>query len=122
MRWPFCWRAELVASEARVAWTEKQLAAAEDLLDREREQYALALKDAAERLEAARAENHKLFDRIVEMTGQPPIYEKPSPMALVPSTVEAPAPPTRLTFDDVHKAAQSAMARGDFRVSRGRAN
>ncbi len=124
MSWPLCWRADLVATEERLAWTERQLAATEGILAREREQYALALKDAAERVEAAKTEQHKLVDRIVEMTGQPPIYEKrPAVVAAPPapepaSTIEPPA--TRLTFADVHNAARKAMDSHDFKAPRAR--
>lgn len=70
-------------------------------------------------LEAANAERKMLFDRIVQMTGQPAIYAPPQAAptsAPAESASSLPGPPVRASFDDVHKAARQAIKDGTYKL------
>lgn len=120
MNWPWVSRKALEALEKRADWAEAQLRVAEERLAKEREASAQVMALVEERAES---ERQKLFDRIVEMAGQAPIYAKPmEPQAPAPAPSNAPAVPQRVTFDDVHAAARRAMANGSFSLTNGRPN
>lgn len=111
MKWPWVRRDLLEAAELRAVTAEQRAVAAE------------ARAQAAEaRLDAAEAERKLLTDRAFEMAGHPPVYERrPVPVApAAPQPAQTtdgdslPGPGTRLTFKDVHAAAQKAMQDGTF--------
>jgi hypothetical protein len=85
--------------------------------------------DHAARLEAELAEekleNRILLDRIVQMSGQPALFEKaapaPIPAAPAPPASTLPGPAARPGFDDVHRAAREAIKDGTFSL-KGRPN
>jgi hypothetical protein len=124
MRWPWVSRATLEACEARLKWTEDQLRPTEDERRHVEAQLTGCLVREAQlnlRLEAAENDRRLLLDRIVQMTGQPPIYEKPGPVLLVqpepkpvPESADTPEAVRQVTFDDVHRDARRAMANGTF--------
>jgi hypothetical protein len=98
----------------------KELDAAEKRYERATD-YATRL--AAELAEEKR-ENRLLLDRIVQMSGQPALFEKTAPVAPQAPTQPAstlPGPAARVSFDDVHNAARTALKDGTF-SSKGRAN
>jgi hypothetical protein len=85
--------------------------------------------DHARRLEAELAEekreNKLLLDRIVQMSGQPALFEKTAPVTPQAPTQPAstlPGPAARVSFDDVHSAARTALKDGTFSISKGRTN
>lgn len=65
-------------------------------------------------------DRRKFLDRIAQLSGQPPIYEKQPAQSAQP-TQDLPEVPQKLTIDDIHKAARKAMADGTFDLPRGRA-
>lgn len=66
-------------------------------------------------------DRRKFLDRIAQLSGQPPIYEK-QPAQFAQPTQDLPEVPQKLSIDDIHKAARKAMADGTFDLPRGRAN
>lgn len=117
MVWPWVTRKQLEAAESRLRWTEEQLRRKEMEAI---QMHILAGERAADAL-SAREETKLYIDRIVQMSGQPPIFH-PLPMPLgaaetPKSEPEGPGiagPATRLSFDDVHKKARQAIRNGDM--------
>jgi hypothetical protein len=111
MIFPFVSRSELKAAEARAAWAEQQLRLMEQRLIAKEEQLA-----------AERGVQEKLLDRIAQMSGQPPIFEKPGPQLVSPlqPQSDAPAVPTKVMIDDIHKTIQQEMKSPNFKAGRGR--
>lgn len=77
---------------------------------------------------AARAESKLLIDRIVQMSGQPPIFNSAPSVAPPTTTVQPgastsgsdiPAPETRTTFADVHRQARKAIKDGTIHTLTG---
>lgn len=70
------------------------------------------------RIESLQEENRKLIDRILLSASQAPIFSEvpaavlPMQPAMVPSNI--PAPETRVSPRDIHKAAQQAIKDGTF--------
>jgi hypothetical protein len=120
MIWPWTTAGKLEAAIARGEWAERELRKSEDrVLELARDLKAQAETFQAQ-IEAKSKENHLLLDRIVQMTGQPPIYEKPAPVQ--PQTESnVPDVPVRHTFDSVHEAARKAIADGTFQMPKRRA-
>ena len=91
-----------------------------------RETAARAWDALLEQLDQEREERRKLLDRMLQMAGQPPIYE-PAPAPAPPVTVEpppgrggstaeregVPAPERRVRIDDVHQWARAQMRNGE---------
>lgn len=121
MRWP--WVSREIVDELKASLT-----AAENL--RQFDRAALVSSEklriaAEERAAQCEAERKLLLDRIVQMTGQPALYEKAAPQPAVvgaESAQEAPTPTKLVTFDDVHSAARRALANGTYRPPAGRLN
>jgi hypothetical protein len=103
-------RAAIAAQRAQVA--EERLAAYVDDTDR---RAAIAQRELAE----VREEVKLLLDRIVQMSGQPPIFHpappEPTP-APSPAASNLPAPETRVSFGDVHKATRKAIKDGELNI------
>ena len=75
-------------------------------------------------LERSEAERKLLVDRIVQLSGQPAIYQKQDTAEARDKVAEsAPPPPAdrRVGFDDVHKALRQAIKDGTY-ATRGRIN
>lgn len=121
MNLPFVSRAQLEAVQEKLAWTERLLRKAEDNLALQAVETERRIVRAEEKLREVEEERHKLFDRIAQLSGQPPIYEKQPAQSAQP-TQDLPEVPQKLTIDDIHKAARKAMADGTFDLRRGRAN
>ncbi len=60
-------------------------------------------------LDGSEAERRMLLDRVLELSGQPGLFHKPAPQPVQAQPSSLPAPPTRVSFDDVHAAAQQAL-------------
>lgn len=78
----------------------------------------------ATELAEEKRENKLLLDRIIQLSGQPALFEKTAPVAPqapTPPTSTLPGPAARVSFDDVHNAARTALKDGTF-TSKGRAN
>ena len=95
--------------------------------DAARERYEslkeLHLQTRAE-LETSNTERRLLLDRIVQLSGQPALFEKAAPVPAAPPAPPAstlPGPAARVGFDDVHQAARTALKDGTF-SSKGRPN
>lgn len=124
MRWP--WTARIEAAEQRATAAEFRAISVEELLRRADERFDSLTADANRRIgdalterDDARADNKLLLDRIVQMSGQPPIFH-PAPTQATPPAVPTPqistlpAPETRVSFSDVHNAARKAIKNGDL--------
>ena len=117
MQLPWVSRRTLEAAECRLRWTEKEMAKAEE---------SSAAKDFLanhwrERAEKADEDNKLLLDRIVQMSGQPPIFH-PLPAPAVAATPEPktpepnaiPAPATRLSPMELQRMARRAIDTGQL--------
>ena len=123
MRLPFVSRARFVEVEAMSRGQENL---------RQFDQAALVASEklrvaAEERLAVAEAERRVLLDRIVELSGQPPIYAAaphPGPVGAVEPKGDDGPPPMkeRILFDDVHAAIRQAMADGTFSITKAAVN
>lgn len=118
MMWPWISRKHLQDAEKRA---EKAVERADKSdLDRwnVQEQYAAYRVISQERIESLQEENRKLIDRILLSASQAPIFSDvpaaviPMQPAMVPSNI--PAPETRVSPRDIHKAAQQAIKDGTF--------
>lgn len=128
MIWHRVSRAQLEAAENLRQAAVQQLAASEVL----RQQLALSLEEMrlmlAAQKDESEQERRRLMDRIFRLSGQPPLYEAPAAAAPETAAPKEPDPkalarmmPTaRMTFAGVHKAAQDAMASGNFDVDKAR--
>ena len=116
MTWPWVSRRTFERAEACYRAAATELAhLAQTLAAREQECISLERQNIE-----LRADNKLLLDRIVQMSGQPPIFH---PVPIVPPTpAEAkaaessalPAPTIRRSPDDVKRMAREAISRGDF--------
>lgn len=121
MRWPWVSRAKFDEIDA-------MRQAAENL--RVHANNTLGFSEASrqrleERVAGLESERKVLLDRIVEMSGQRPIYER-QPAASREEPAEKPgdlpAPKRQVTFDDIHETARRAIADGSFSLGGRRAN
>lgn len=120
-------KAEYEAVKAQQAGAEesgrRHAAAASTMIDQAVEYATQLSKELAE----AKRENRLLIDRIVQMSGQPALFDKtppapppqPAPAPVPVSTL--PGPAARASFDDVHNAARAAIKDGSFGM-KGRVN
>ena len=77
-----------------------------------------ALQQARADLETANAERKLLFDRIVQMSGQPALFDKtpaPEPRVAPEPVSTMPGPAARVGFDQVHEVARRALKDGSFK-------
>lgn len=105
------------AAEARALAAEQQVRALEQRL-------AAQALEASTQLREAEKDRQRLLDRILELSGQPPLYEKPQIhlVAAPPEqkTDDLPEVQPTVRIDDVHKAARDAMRNGTFNLPKGR--
>lgn len=109
-------RSQVEAAEARALAAEQQVRALEQRL-----QLVSSAHEA--QLAAERKEQQRLIDRILELSGQPPLYEKPQiHLVATPQqkTDDLPEVQPTVRIDDVHKAARDAMRNGTFNLPKGR--
>lgn len=109
-------RSRLEAAEARALAAEQQVRALEQRL-----QLVSSAHEA--QLAAERKEQQRLIDRILELSGQPPLYEKQIHLVATPpqqKTDDLPEVQPTVRIDDVHKAARDAMRNGTFNLPKGR--
>lgn len=120
MNFPFVSRSRFEAAQESIAWGQRQMRILEDKLtaqvDAARE--LLAAKDR--QIEAERKEQHILLDRIAQLSGQPPIYEKPA-IPVTPPPTDLPKVQPVVRIDDIHIAARQAMKDGTFNLPKGKA-
>jgi hypothetical protein len=120
MEWPWVSRQKLIAAnvaadmaqeaqadaEIRATFADRRLA---DYMEGSRTRDSIAENER----QALREEVKLLLDRIVQMSGQPPIFHPPSiPPTPEPAESRVRAPEVRETFDDVHQAARKAIREG----------
>lgn len=111
MRWPWVSRELYEALVQRAVDAESRYRDA-----RIREHEAVARATAAEigmetgigaveeRLQESEAERKLLFDRILQLSGQPPLYTQPQAVAVqVQQEYTGPLPKRRLTHEDIHE-------------------
>ena len=125
MRWPWVCRSTMeqaIAREREVQLELAEAAAREVTAAGARAALAEANARTAEAwLAESKAERRTLVDRIVQLSGQPPLYEKaPAPVAQAPAADNAPPVRTQVKIDDVHAAARAAIADGTFDISKAR--
>lgn len=95
---------------------EGEARAAQSIATAERKQ-----KEAEERLAAADAERKLLLDRVVQMSGQPPLYAEQVSVPNEQVPANQPAPKARVTFEDIHGAFREAELSGKLTLVNGRA-
>jgi hypothetical protein len=122
MRWPLVSRARLDAAEAWVRIAESATAKAEAARELAEARDAALIAAANARADTAEQERRILTDRIAQLSGQPPIYERAVATAAAPPESSAPAPKRQISFDDVHEAARTAIANGTFSLNGRRPN
>lgn len=126
MRWPWTSRVEAAERSATLSEHRSQIAEAAELRASERLDSFMAdanqrVADAQAERDAARAEVKLLLDRIVQMSGQPPIFH-PAPIPAAPTAPSPeqlssiPAPETRVSFDDIHRRTRAAIADGSLNI------
>lgn len=133
MKNPWVGRAELQAAENLRLAAQQMLAQSEvarvKAEDAARDKYD-ALKEllliTRGELDRSEAERKLLLDRIVQLSGQPAIYQKRDTAEVRDReqgkpTAVPPMPARRASFDDVHQAAREAIKDGTFGLS-GKAN
>ena len=81
---------------------------------------------AVESMDEAKAERRALLDRIVQLSGQAPLYKAPAAAVEAAAPAEKPAPTSNLpppravvTFADIHATTREAMQKPNFRADRG---
>ncbi|HUD75133.1 MAG TPA: hypothetical protein VMQ76_08680 [Terracidiphilus sp.] len=131
MRFPWVSRAEFEAAEHLRLAAQQMLAQSEvariKAEDAAREKYEAVFglwRKTQEQLEVSNAERKLLLDRIVQMSGQPALYEKPTAEAKNRESgeqQEMPSPRSRVGFDDVHEALRAAVKNGTYGI-RGKVN
>jgi hypothetical protein len=121
MRWP--WTARVEAAEKRAEDFKATVARLE--LEAERRDVAAdgrteQIAELRNQLAESKADNKILIDRIVQMSGQPPIFH-PAPIQATPPAPSPqpqvstmPGPETRVSFADVHRETRKAIKNGDI--------
>ena len=106
-------RAQLAAAENLRADAHVRLGQSETARQREHDAFEARITDLTARLNALDAERKTLLDRIVQMSGQPPLFTAPAPVTVAgappPDTSSIPGPRARANFDDVHEFARQAI-------------
>jgi hypothetical protein len=123
MEWPWTSRKALRDAEERARVAENRAIAADSrLADYMEASQTCANIGEAER-KALREEVKLLLDRIVQMSGQPPIFNPaptpPTPAQPEPSASTIPGPATRLSFDDIHRETRKAIKDGKIGILAG---
>jgi hypothetical protein len=131
MRWPWVDRAELEAAESRAKHCEEQLRSAEasrQTLEKMLVEGLVRENGITLRLEKEEKERKLLLDRIVQMSGQPPLYEKPKetvePLAAAPAqpeSVAGPVEPPKMTVEQLRSDFRSQVREHKVDVDRCRA-
>lgn len=126
MRWP--WTSRVEAAERSALRAESQVELFKGIVDNCETACANSVVAANDRvadlhsqLFDSRAEVKLLLDRIVQMSGQPPIFHPasapPAPAAPSPEQLSSiPAPETRVSFDDIHRRTRAAIADGSLNI------
>ena len=117
--WPWCSIALLQAAEDRALKAEAQLILTESRLSDWIEASRTRSNIEENERNSLRADNKLLLDRIVQLSGQPPIFNPlPTPtVAAQPQVVSnLPAPETRASISDVHRAAREAIKKGELHI------
>jgi|GEM_PF-6911395 len=109
MNWPWVKRGMLAAAQKQARWAETALKQAEERVHGLMAQLATAEARTAE----LEAERRKLLDRIVNMAGQPALYEKPAEPSTPPPVASAGAQefslgPRTVRIDEIHAAVNDA--------------
>lgn len=122
MKWPWVSVSKLEAAVARATGAQYEYEKALALWSEQAEGFQRLCAEYVQSIAALEHERKQLTDRILQLSGQPALYEKP---AVVVSTEQPaqdlPAVPRRVSFDDVHAAARKAMQNGSFTL-KGKAN
>lgn len=118
MRLP--WTDRVEAAERRVVDAEESALRAGEYAEQVAQQAAERTAYLQTELVFVRAENKILIDRIVQLSGQPPIFHPEPKSAMAepqPQTISAlPGPETRVSFADVHRAAKAAIKSGELNL------
>lgn len=129
MIWPWVSRRRFDAAEnLRLAAENlriegaRLLAASEVARQQQFEAHEREVKDLRDRVTALEAERKALVDRIVQLSGQPALYEKQVAIPSPENATDQLSPRTVTTFSDVHAAVREAMKSNTFDVLKGRTN
>jgi hypothetical protein len=107
-------RAEYEAVKARAEWTERMLRAAEENLAVQKIDAAAQLAKVEARLVEEQGERKLLLDRIVQLSGQPALFEKTGTREEAIGTSEntQPVPGVLTTFGDAKRWAEKQLKDG----------
>jgi hypothetical protein len=132
MMWPWVWRRHFAAERDRRLTAEgmyqaaerlrvdagQRLGASEVARQQQFEAHEREIADLRMRLSEAESERKTLMDRIVQLSGQPAIYQRPAVAEPAAAAASQLTPRTRTTFEDVHSAVRDAMKDGTFDYQR----
>jgi hypothetical protein len=121
MQLPWTTRKYLDLAIARALHAEANSLLAEQRLSDYIEQSARRSNIEESERKALADENKLLIDRIVQMSGQPPIFH-PAPITTPqppPEPSSLPAPETRVSFADVHRETRQAIKEGKLNLMMG---
>lgn len=122
MIWLWVSRRRFEAAENLRIEGARLLAASEVARQQQFETHEREVKDLRDRVTALEAERKALVDRIVQLSGQPALYEKPVPVPSPEIVADQLAPRTVTTFSDVHAAVRKAIKDNTFNIPKGRSN
>lgn len=129
MRLSWVSRRKLEAAETRVRLAEAAQRAAEDHEAIRVSSAESRVRHFEEKLAAGEAERKLLLDRIVQLSGQPALYERQPPVASGQLSVAKPdgaadagaGEPKRVTIEELRAEFHKAAAKGQVNVERCRA-